>query len=279
MNYRTIMKEIAVLITCHNRKEKTLACLAALYKCAIPQGYVFSVFLVDDGCTDYTAKAVSEKFPAVTIIKGNGKLYWNRGMRLAWSTAAIKGFDYYLWLNDDTSLFKDGLIDLLAVIENKGNDIIVCGVTQSILSDTITYSGFKNRMMVMPNGEIQACDSFNGNIVLIPNVVYQKVGNLDNKFSHSIGDLDYGLRAKKKGIDIYITTKAIAYCENNPQLPLWCRPEKPFLTRLKFLYSPLGYSTPLEYFVYKRRHFGILIAIQHFFTIHLRLLFPKLWKS
>ena len=42
------MNQIAVLITCHNRKEKTLHCLQNLYK----QSITCDVYLVDDGSID-----------------------------------------------------------------------------------------------------------------------------------------------------------------------------------------------------------------------------------
>jgi glycosyltransferase involved in cell wall biosynthesis len=65
------MKIIAALITCHNRKAKTLACLSSLYNCTMPENYAFDVFLVDDGCTDGTADIIREKFPQINIIQGN----------------------------------------------------------------------------------------------------------------------------------------------------------------------------------------------------------------
>ena len=46
------MKTIATLITCHNRKDKTLACLDALFSNHLPDRVLLDVFLVDDGSTD-----------------------------------------------------------------------------------------------------------------------------------------------------------------------------------------------------------------------------------
>ena len=273
------LKQIAVLLTCHNRKDKTIRCLKHLYACSVPAGFRFDVFLVDDNSTDNTASEVKKRFPDVNLIPGNGQLYWNGGMRLAWSVAAKKGYDYYLWLNDDTNLFENAILELVDVFKIKGAQSIVCGITKSEFSDKITYSGLVNGKLLIPNGTIQECDSFNGNVVLISDQVYKEVGNLDNAFSHSIGDIDYGLRAKKRGIKSYATSASVGFCENNPQLPLWCRPENPLSVRIKHLYSPLGYCTPNEYFVFENRHYGTSVAIKHYFTIHLRLLFPKLWKA
>ncbi|PHK28356.1 hypothetical protein VF13_40810, partial [Nostoc linckia z16] len=121
------MKKIAVLITSHNRKEKTVACLHALFNCSIPTGYQINIFLVDDGSTDGTAEKVMFTFPAVRIINGNGDLYWNRGMHLAWRTALKSDtYDYFLWLNDDVTLFKTALEQLI-VTSTILPDSIICG--------------------------------------------------------------------------------------------------------------------------------------------------------
>ena len=67
---------IAAIITCHNRKEKTLVCLKSLFQ--IIQN--IDVFLTDDGSTDGTSEAVKKIYPQVNIIQGDGNLFWSRGM-------------------------------------------------------------------------------------------------------------------------------------------------------------------------------------------------------
>ena len=101
------MKSIAALMTCHNRKKKTLRCLTALQEGWEKTGErpSVSVFLTDDGCTDGTSDAIraqSFHFP-VHILPGSGDLFWNGGMINSWKAALAEGgFDGYLWLNDDT---------------------------------------------------------------------------------------------------------------------------------------------------------------------------------
>ena len=41
-------KEIAVLLTCHNRKAQTLTCLASLFEAELPPGVQLDVFLTDE---------------------------------------------------------------------------------------------------------------------------------------------------------------------------------------------------------------------------------------
>lgn len=273
-----MMQTIAVLLTVHNRKAKTLECLRRLYAQLPFEGYLLDVYVTDDGCTDGTPEAVKQQFPQVHIIHGDGNLFWNRGMFIAWQEAAKEDYDFYLWLNDDTLLLPNALKSLLASSQSKLNQAIIVAANRAKKEEKVTYSGHNKNGKITPNGSLQSCDTFNGNCVLIPRYVYQKLGNLDWKFRHAIGDLDYGYRAKRAGIEMYVSSEYLGICDNNPKLPAWARKEVPLLKRLKNLYSPLGYAEPIPFFHYERKNFGLMTAIKHFISIHIRVLFPQLWK-
>ncbi|MBC7845814.1 MAG: glycosyltransferase family 2 protein [Flavobacterium sp.] len=269
---------IAVLLTCHNRKEKTLACLKALYQCDVPENYIFEVFLVDDGSTDGTSEVIGHKFPLVNLIQGDGNLYWNRGMHLAWEIASkAKDFDYYLWLNDDTFLTKEAFHTLLSQTFAKA---IVCGATQSKATHEITYGGFgKNPdRLIAPDGSFQESDYCNGNCVLIPRAVFKVLGNLDPVFHHAVGDFDYSGRAKKMGIELFVAPQFIGTCESHDSVPKWRSPSVSIVARLKSLYSASSGCYPPEFFVFEKRHNGFFMAVFHYFSTHLRAIIPQLWK-
>ena len=236
---------IAVILTCYNRKDKTLTCLHSLETSTQKASASFEIFLVDDGSTDGTSVAVKKEFPAIHIIPGNGNLFWNRGMHLAWEIAAKqKDFDFYLWLNDDVKLFPDALETLLNAAKQH-TDSIITGTMQSKRSGKITYGGFnEDDKLIVPGGMTTKCKKFHGNLVLVPNSAYLKLGNLDPFYIHAIGDFDYSLRAYKHGIMSYVASAVTGYCEEHERLPLWCLPETPLKQRLKTLYSPLGNSHP-----------------------------------
>src|SRR5580700_8623826 len=99
--------QIAVLMTSFNRREVTLKSVAALFQQRKAEGVQFTVFLVNDGSTDGTDEAVHSRFPDVRVLQGDGTLFWNGGMRMAFETAARESFDAYLFLNDDTFLYSD----------------------------------------------------------------------------------------------------------------------------------------------------------------------------
>jgi len=274
------MRQIAVLLTCYNRKDKTIACLASLFNCSFPEGHSLDVFLVDDGSTDGTSEIVNSKYPSVHIIKGTGSLYWNRGMHMAWTTAReTKNFDYYLWLNDDTLLLNKAIEELLICENIKKGKAIVCGAISSSITNKFTYGGrTKNGKEVNPNGELQNCYTINGNCVLVNKEICSKVGFLDSIFPHAIGDYDYGLRSIKKGFELITTRIFIGHCERNVLLPKWCYDNIPLSERWESLYSPLGNSHPKYFFIFEYKHYGIFLAVKHYITIHLRVLIPSLWK-
>jgi len=274
------LKKIAVLMTCHNRMEKTLHCLDALCKAFLPKDFIIKVYLVDDGSTDGTGVEVKRNFPQVEVINGNGNLYWNRGMNLAWQIAVqTSDYEYFLWLNDDVELNYNSIDLLIGDVKRVGgNNSIIAGSCQSA-EGFVTYTGYNNltkKIKLIPNGEIQQCEYFNGNVVLIPKAVFNKVGFLDPQYHHGQGDFDYGLRAAKLGISSFISSGFAGICEPNAALPVWCNPHYSLLKRLKHFISPLG-GRPKTTFLFQKKYMGFVPAAFHYITIHLRLLFPQAW--
>ncbi len=270
---------IAVLITCHNRKEKTLNCLNLLFDQNSEINLLIDVFLVDDGSTDKTFEEVKMKFPKVNIIKGDGSLFWNRGINLAWQEAVKIKPNFYLWLNDDTFLHNNSLNTLVQSSFEKNNQAIIIGSTISEINEEITYGGRnKYGKLVQPNGELQLCNHFNGNIVLIPNQVFEIVGYNDITFHHALGDFDYGLRARKLGIRLVVARGVLGICNDHDSLPIWCDPRQTLKKRWIAFRKPIG-NNPEEFFIYNRRHYGLLKAILNYLTNHIRVFLPKLWKN
>lgn len=273
---------IAVLMTCHNRKKTTINCLESLFSQNFLNNITLKVFLVDDGSTDGTSQAIKEKFPQVNIIQGNGNLFWNRGMHMAWEKAINDdlNYDFFLWLNDDVLIKENGLLNLINDALNN-NDAIICGVMESkIDKGTITYGGrHLNEVLIQPTEFPTPCELINGNMVLIPSLIVNDIGILNSFYIHAIGDYEYGLRAIKSGYKCFISSFTVGFCEKNSSLPDWCSGKINIINRLKSLYSPLGNSHPYYYFFFKFKYFGLLSALRVLTLIHIRLILPNLWKN
>lgn len=272
------MKHIAILLTVFNRKDKTLLCLERLYRQMPLNDYLVDVYLTDDGCTDGTPEAISELFPQVRIIHAKGDLFWNRGMWTAWNVAAQnRDYDFYIWLNDDTFVFDNMLNVLTESALQTDCKAIIIGATEDSSHHKITYGGrMHDGVIPQPTGKLVSVEYFNGNIVLIPLAVFHILGNLDPYFTHSKGDFDYGMRAKKVGIDIFQAGEVLGECDLHTALDKWCDPNVPLIQRWKMLYRPNG-MPPKESFHLEKRHYGLATACFHYVTIHIRCLFPKLW--
>ncbi len=270
---------INVLITCYNRITKTVACLDALFKQRDSDTFFkLVVYLVDDGSTDDTSGIVSTQFPNVKIIQGDGNLFWNRGMNLAWYEASKNGIcDYFLWLNNDTYLFEYTISSMLAISKDTN---IICASTCSSITGNLTYSGINkaSNSLLVPNGTVQPCDLFTGNCVLIPYVVFRKLGFLNAKYHHAIGDFDYGLRAAKNGIRSYIAPMYGGTCELHTEKSIFFNPATTLAERWRALYKSSCICHPQQRFTFEREHKGIITAILHFVTIHIRVAIPSLWK-
>lgn len=270
----------AVVLTCHNRKAKTLVCLDALFGCALPENVVLQVHLVDDGSIDGTGEAVRARFPQVHVHPGDGHLFWAGGMRRAWEEAARIGYDYYLWLNDDTILEPHALNEMLVSSAQMEDRAIIVGSTVAPTDpQKLTYGGrTKAGALLSPNGALQPCAFFNGNIVLIPDFVFRRLGNIDPYYRHSFGDFDYGYRALRAGVGQYVAPTVSGVCEAHTSRPKWCNPKVGIVARLCAFYSPLG-CHPLEVFHLDRVRSNALVGGFHIVTTHLRVLFPWLWRG
>jgi GT2 family glycosyltransferase/glycosyltransferase involved in cell wall biosynthesis len=218
---------ISVLLTCHNRREHTLVCLESLRATAIP-GITVDVHLVDDASNDGTAEAVAAAYPDVEIHRGTGDLFWGGGMRLAFTRAVPTRPDYLLWLNDDVVLEPDALKRLLAtyaaLCAGRKPLSVVAGSTRDPQTGATTYGGVRRTSLmrrmafaqVAPTDTPQSCDTMNGNVVLVPRSVYSVVGNIDATFTHAMGDLDYGLRARSAGCQVFLAPGYVGTCSVNP---------------------------------------------------------------
>ncbi len=284
------MPRIAAILSCFNRKQKTLACLAALYHQNIFQEIQLDVYLVDDASTDGTAAAIQQTYPDVKIIPGTGGLFWNGGMHLGFGKAIAVGYDYYLWLNDDTLLYPTALETLLATATNlakKGErQAIVAGSTCNPETGELTYGGVVHNSWwhplkfkcIPPTDTPQRCDTMYGNCVLIPQTVVDQLGNLESEFTHYAGDFDYGLRAYQQDCTVWVAPGYLATCYRNPpEESIWMSQQMSLQERFKKVLQPKGLP-PKESMIFARRHAGLLWFF-YWILPYIRLFFVSTFKS
>lgn len=277
------MIKTAVILTVYNRKKVTLHGLRSLYRAitVLGEGYAFDIFMTDDGCTDGTGEAVANEFPEIKIIKGDGNLYWSGGMRKAWQAAIDSGisYDYYLWFNDDVVLYDDALLTMFDDLIINIEDAIVAGATQDSQMRMCTYGVRENNILIEPKGHAFLCTgSLNGNFVLVSHNVYLSLGSIDTHYHHAGGDYDYGFRALKNRIPVYLAKKYVGICDQHNKIEKWCDPSVSFIERWKSLRKPNGMPLGVLYYL-ESTHYGKIQAIYHVITTFLHCCFPAIWSK
>lgn len=248
---------IAVLMTCYNRVDTTLKCLRLLFTQKLPDGYSLEVWLVDDASPDKTDERVKERFPQVNVVQGTGRLFWCKGMRLAWDKAVeAHDYDFYLWLNDDVRLKDDALLNLLNDYE-RVEGVIVGTFSSTENEADVSYGATRD----LPDGcspKVGIC-GINGNMVLVPKVVYDAVGPICGKYHHQYGDYDYGWQLRKKGLEFYSSSHFCGVCPQQPERYKHLA-GKGLWQRIKLLWDPRGYDLH-DAVLYKYRNWGITRAL------------------
>jgi GT2 family glycosyltransferase len=284
------MQSIAVLLTCFNRKDKTIAALRALFRAheSLSNSLTIKVYLTDDGSTDGTSEAIRKSYPKVKILKGTGELYWAGGMRNSWKEAIKGNYDFYLLLNDDTEPYSNFLQELIDThnycLKTYNQTGVYVGTTVDE-TNKISYGGsvFTNRFLaqyvrVIPNNKTpQECELGNANILLVHKDVVEKVGVLTEGFVHGLADFDYTLKAIKAKIPVLIAANILGVCVNDHTDPYLSFHELSFQERRKKLYHPIGldFNSQLQYM---KRNFLYRLPLVYI-AGWLKVLFPKFYYN
>ncbi len=218
---------IFVVIPVHNRIDYTRACLRSLGKQTVRD---LRVVIVDDGSTDETAGGLASDFPQVTVLRGDGNLWWAGAMNmgLEWCLDHVSDNDYILTLNNDTTVGPDYLKSLLLSAATRPGTLIGSVIVSDEDRSTIVDGGVlvnwltaKHKVLAVGEpvqrlGEsedfLQVVDVLPGRGTLIPAAVIRAIGVYDSKrLPHYGADYEFSHRARRLGYALLISYRAIVY--------------------------------------------------------------------
>lgn len=217
-------KTVYIIIPVLNHWEQTKTCLDSL-RASIYNDIV--IIVVDHGSTDNTKKTIGADYPEVRYITDSIDKWWagatNRGINLALEQDA----KLIMLLNNDCSIASNTISSLVnhhysqkeAIIApvqvNKNNSRKITNTTTCFLL------GFPT--LIVPHISAFSSDAtglkktgliIGGRGVLIPGIVFNKVGLLDDAhLPHYGADHDFYLRCKKSGIPLFIDTRSLVYVD------------------------------------------------------------------
>ncbi len=217
---------IEVVTPVHNRKELTLRCLESLGRADLT-GVDMHIIVVDDGSSDGTADAIAQDFPAVTIIKADGTLWYTAGTNVGLKAALKNNPDFILAINNDCEFDPDFLQHMLATAKTHARSVI-----GAVL---VSWDDRKRVFQVSPKWNVwwggmrhwvkQTIDTLPkdawevelivGNCVLFPAEAIREVGLMDAEHLPQYGDAEYTPRMRKAGWKLFVDPRARVYCKPN----------------------------------------------------------------
>ncbi len=216
---------LSVCIVTWNTRALLLSALASIYDA--PPDFGFEVIVVDNASGDGSAEAVSERFPAVILIANPDNKGYAEGNNQA--LEAAQGA-YKLLLNPDVILPPHGLEKAVAFMEEH-RDAGALGVRQVYtdgrlqrsvrgfptplsvlwellgLSRLLSHSRFFGayRMTWFDYAHVASVDQPMGTFLLLRGETLNAVGLLDLAFPIFFNEVDWCLRCKRAGWQIYFT--------------------------------------------------------------------------
>ncbi|MEZ0608464.1 glycosyltransferase family 2 protein [Fibrella sp. WM1] len=221
---------IYIIIPVYNRRDYTRGCLSCLRK----QTYTaYQAVVVDDGSTDGTADMIATEFPEVTVLNGDGNLWWtkavNMGVDYALKHSKDVNSDLLLTLNDDLTFDPDYLSTMMDSY-NANKPCLIGSVVVDINNPNyLEYAGGKcnyytakgNRTSALYNNDysklanshfIVSTDELSGRGTLMPLEIFGKIGAYDAaNFPHYMADIEFSVRARKKGYKLFVSVASKIY--------------------------------------------------------------------
>lgn len=257
--------DIAIIMTCYNRKELTIQCLTGILNQKLCEEVEFHFYICDDGSSDGTVPAIRTIIPEADIYVGDGNLFWARGMFQAMCMAVKRTHDYYLMMNDDLEIREECIQIMIDSYRQAGTVCGIVGSTFGLTNNTITYGGYRYKgkckdsglIYVESSGCLQKCDVANWNCFMISQQVLNEVGLIDAYYEHGLGDFDYCCMMKKHNIPVYVATQYIGRTDRNPKANTYADRSLPKNLRIKKLLSKKGRPIKSELHFYWKNHGGM----------------------
>ena len=203
--------KIYVILPVHNRISKT----KEFINCLKNQTYSrYHLILVDDGSSDGTSALVKKHLRNVTILLGNGNLWWAGALRIAYlhlSKAQVSDNDL-VWIANDDITFESDYFDKLVNDEDLRMNTLVISpgrclssgfVERGFLIDWAKLEFFKLQKTIPPDAITTR------GLCMYAKTFLSILPTPSKILPHYLSDLEYTMRAKRFGYDLRISKSTL----------------------------------------------------------------------
>ncbi|NGX39529.1 MAG: N-acetylglucosaminyl-diphospho-decaprenol L-rhamnosyltransferase [Chlamydiae bacterium] len=211
--------KIGVIVLNWNGKEDTSACIVSLQKSSFPM----EIVIVDNGSTDDSVEHFRSVFPSCTLIETHANLGFAGGNNVGIAHCLEKGHDFVLLLNNDTVVapdFIEAFVEGFKAHPQAG----ILGSKIYLMEEPKRFDhfgGFWRRGRVdfeyvgyrmIDDGKSwevpKEIDYVCGASMMVRREVFEKIGQLDERFFLYCEETDFCFRARRNGFAVMTCPKA-----------------------------------------------------------------------
>ena len=213
-------KSVSLIIPVHNRVELTCACLDSVFANTDPSVRL-EIIVVDDCSTDATASYLASLGDKVRVIRNETRGSFGANTNKAAQAASGK---YLLILNNDTIVTEKWLEPLLEVAETHQDAAVIGNCQLYASSGLINHAGMvfdeRGRPVHLYDGMpadfpaarlSRKLQAVTGACWLVPRKIFLELGGFDPVFRNGFEDVDFCLRARKRGYTIWYAADSAIY--------------------------------------------------------------------
>lgn len=205
------MEKIAVILVNWNGYVHTLQCINSLRQV---QHKGLEIIIIDNG-SEAGEVSLLRDLAGITLLEQSQNLGFTGGNNVGIKYAINKGLDAIMLLNNDTTVTPDFLFPLLNELNRQQVAAVQPKIHTMQSANTIwnaggTFNFFTGKARTIGEGqfdrgqfdELKEVDWITGCCLFAKRQVFEEVGLLDDNFFALCEDVDWSLRAKRKGYQL-----------------------------------------------------------------------------
>ena len=193
----------------------TIECIRSLLSSGID---LANIIIVDNDSQDSSVTDIKNSFPGAFIIESNRNGGFAYGCNIGIQTALKKDYKYVWLLNNDTTVSESTLPSMLRcasegkykIIGSVLRDACFPWEVQSIGGGDVNFLSGATKHILKPE-DLVKLDYITGASMLIDRSVIVEIGLLDEDFFMYWEDVEFCIRARKKGYSMGVAFNSVVY--------------------------------------------------------------------